>query len=658
MDIDQLLSSVVLYGGIVFVAVFIILSLGMVLSRFYRRCGADEALVRTGAGGNKVVIGGGVLVYPILHQLQRVSLRSVKLSVERSGRNALVTADKIKANVTTELYVKVEPVAEDVLAAARSFGDRNMDEHAIGELIEGKLTDALRSVAANQTFMDLHSKRKEFAEHIQSVLAEELKKNGLTLENVSITALAMVPVRELDEHDVFDAAGLRAITESVQANRERTNQIQRDKELQIQQTNVEARMKALMFEQQQKQAEADQARRVAEYTAAQQAEMSKAVYIQEQSKELGALEKAKAVETARIQQEQAVAVAQATKKRAEQEALIAAEKGRMAAEIAKQREIEAATIEKQKVVQAAEIDRQKALEAATVEKEKVVGASLIAKEQAIEVARISKEIAVIRSQEEAARAAAAKALANAEEEKAEQAVVTVEITAKAEREKAIQVINAQAEADVKAALAEGETRKAKALAEAALAKAQGDAAVVQAAAEAAANRSRTEATAEADRLKIEAEGRALAALKESEATLALAAALARKGEVEAENRRRMIDAENAQAMKFVMRDVAVKALEVLPEVTRELMAPAQRISEIKVLQTGSGSGNNPLGTSSPILRSILEAGAAYPLVRELVNFAQSDPEISGRARGILDDLTRELAPPADPPADAPSGEAR
>jgi len=139
-----------------------------------------------------------------LHQLLRVSLRSVKLSVERASKNALVTADKIKANVTTELYVKVEPLADDVLAAARSFGERNLDEQAIAELIEGKLTDALRSVAANQTFMNLHGKRKEFAEQIQATLAEELKKNGLTLENVSITSLSMVPVEELDSSDVFD----------------------------------------------------------------------------------------------------------------------------------------------------------------------------------------------------------------------------------------------------------------------------------------------------------------------------------------------------------------------------------------------------------------------------------------------------------------------
>jgi uncharacterized membrane protein YqiK len=119
--------SQIVIGLVALGLVFVVTTALGAMSRFFRRCGADEALVRTGTGGNKVVIGGGVMVYPILHQLMRVSLRSVKLSVEREGKNALVTADKIKANVTTELYIKVEPLAEDVLAAARSFGERNLE---------------------------------------------------------------------------------------------------------------------------------------------------------------------------------------------------------------------------------------------------------------------------------------------------------------------------------------------------------------------------------------------------------------------------------------------------------------------------------------------------------------------------------------------------
>ena len=561
-------TSTVVIGVCVIGTTMLVLAAFTVVSRFYRRCGADEALVRTGSGGNKVVIGGGVLVYPILHQLLRVSLRSVKLSVERSAKNALVTADKIKANVTTELYIKVEPIQEDVLAAARSFGERNLDEHVIADLIEGKLTDALRSVAANQTFMALHANRKQFAERIQEVLSEELKKNGLTLENVSITAFAMLPVKDLDPQDVFDAEGLRAITESVQTNREMTNRIQREKDNQIQAQNVFARKKQLEMEQDQKQAEADQARKVAEYSALQAAETAKAVYVQEQSRDLASLEKQRAVETAKVEQLKAV----------------------QAAEIGKQKVLEAANIDQDKAVQTAEIDRQKVIEAAAIDKEK-----------AVEVARIGKQIAITQSEEQEARAQAAKALALADEEKAKQAIVTVETTAKAEREKAIQVIAAQAEAEVRRA---------------------------------------------------QAEATATVAEKEAEATVLRANAQAHQGEVEAQVRRKLLDAENAISARVVMRDVLLKALEVAPEVTRELMSPAKAISEIKVLQTNgvggqqgvAASGTAPaLGAMSPVLKTILEAGAAYPLMRELMSFAQVDHnKLGDKAKAAIGELTNEL----------------
>lgn len=664
--------QVILLG--IFLLVFVLVITAVTIAKFYRRCGADEALVRTGSGGNRVVIGGGITVYPILHQLLRVSLRSIKLSVERSARNALVTKDKIRANVTTELFIKVEPIQEDVLAAARSFGERNLDEHAIGDLIEGKLTDALRSVAANQTFMDLHGKRKEFAEHIQTALSEELKKNGLTLENVSITALAMVPVKDLDPHDVFDAEGLRAITESVQSNAEKTNAIQREKENAIKTQNVEARTRALELEQNQAHAEADQSRHVAEYAASQKAETAKSLYLQEQAQQKAAYEKNEATETARIAQEQAIAIAEAARVRAQREAQIASEKAQLQAEIAKQKETEAATIEKQKVVQAAEIDRQKSLEAATIDKQKVIESAEIAKQQAVETARIAKQIAVTQSEEMQARASALRATAAADEEAATQGIITVEETAKANREKAIAIIKAEesaqqsriaaerdafklrTEAETRAAAvkaqADGEAAAKKATAEGEVARAKGLAQTQQLAAEAAASVVRTQAEAEADRVRISAEARSKAAAQEASAIVALAEASQRKGEADAEARRCLVEAENAVASKFMLRDIALKALEVLPAVTKELMMPANAISEIKVLQlqgmgsngNGEHAGNgNAFGAASPVLKTILEAGAAFPLLRELLNFAQVDGDkIADKARAFLGTLPPEI----------------
>jgi uncharacterized membrane protein YqiK len=664
---NSIFPLIVMIVGLI---VFVLLVVSVSMARFYRRCGADEALVKTGSGGNKVYIGGGTTVIPVLHQLLRVSLRSIKLSVERSGRNALVTRDKIRANVTTELFVKVEPIQEDVLSAARSFGERNLDEHAIGELIEGKLTDALRSVAANQTFMDLHGQRKQFAEHIQSALSEELKKNGLTLENVSITALAMVPVKDLDPQDVFDAEGLRAITESVQSNAEKTNLIQREKEIAIKLQNVDAKKRSLAMEQDQAQAESDQSRSVAEYSATQQAEQAKAVYAQNQAQQ-----------TARISQEQNIAVAQQSRLLVEKEALIATEKAVQTAEIAKQKALQAAEIDKQKVVQAAEIDRQKALEAATIEKQKVVESAEIVKQQAVETGRISKQIAVTQSEEQAARAGALKAQAEADQQQAMQGIITVEETAKANRAKQIAIIKSEEEAQqsriaadrdayklrldaegrasaVKAQ-AEGEASAKRAQAEGEIAKAQGAARSQELGAEATANVVRTEAQAEADRIRISAEAKAVAALQEASAIKALAEATLARGEAEAQAKRKLLDAENQVATKFLLRDVALKALEVLPDVTRELMMPAKSISEIKVLQLqgmgGSGGGNgsadgnghggngSAFGAMSPVLKTILEAGAAYPLLREMMAFSQVDTgKLADKARDFLGSLPAEV----------------
>jgi len=241
------------------------------------------------------------------------------------------------------------------------------------------------------------------------------------------------------------------------------------------------------------------------------------------------------------------------------------------------------------------------IEAANIEKEKTVQSAEIEREKTVEVARISKQIAITQSEEQEARAQAAKALALAEEEKAKQAIVTVETTAKAEREKAIQVIAAQAEAEVRRA---------------------------------------------------QAEATASVAEKEAEATVLRANAQAHLGEVEAQVRRKLLDAENAMSARVVMRDILMKALEVAPEVTRELMSPAKAISEIKVLQTngmGGQQGINATGTApalgamSPVLKTILEAGAAYPLMRELMSFAQVDKQkLTDKAKAAIGELTQEL----------------
>jgi flotillin len=162
------------------------------------------------------------------------------------------------------------------------------------------------------------------------------------------------------------------------------------------------------------------------------------------------------------------------------------------------------------------------------------------------------------------------------------------------------------------------------------------------------------AEADGDRVRITAEAKAQAASQEAQALIALAEATRKRGEAEADAKRKLVEAENTVATKFLLRDVALKALEVLPDVTRELMTPARAISEIKVLQlqgmggsvgaNGESGGSAPFGgVASPVLKTILEAGAAYPLLREMLAFSQVDERgLADKARSFLGTLPAEL----------------
>ncbi len=119
----------------------------------------------------------------------------------------------------------------------------------------------------------------------------------------------------------------------------------------------------------------------------------------------------------------------------------------------------------------------------------------------------------------------------------------------------------------------------------------------------------------------------------------------------------MVEAENAIALKFVLRDVALKALDVVRSSRASSWRPPKAIREIKVLQTsgfGGGQGMSANGTApalgvmSPILKTVLEAGAAYPLLRELMSFAKVDKtKLSEKAKSALGELGAELTTAVD-----------
>jgi uncharacterized membrane protein YqiK len=130
--------------GILLVVVGFITS----LMGFYRRSAADQAFVRTGLQGTKVVLDGGALVLPGLHRVLEINLKTMKLGVNPRGQTALITRDNLRANVLAQFYIRVQPDHEHVLNAARSLGDSSVNAEAVEGLVSEKLVSALRAIAS------------------------------------------------------------------------------------------------------------------------------------------------------------------------------------------------------------------------------------------------------------------------------------------------------------------------------------------------------------------------------------------------------------------------------------------------------------------------------------------------------------------------------
>ena len=254
------------------------------------------------------------------------------------------------------------------------------------------LLDALRSVAAEMGMEELHEQRTLFVQKVQQAVSEDLLKNGLELEAVSLTGLDQTTKEYFNPDNAFDAEGLTKLTEAIELRRKKRNEISQDTEVEIQKKNLAAVQQKLEIAREEEYAKLEQQRVIEIRKAQQQAEISR-----EQA------EKRQAAEQAQIVAQQQVDQSKITADRAVAEQRIAMEQ-----------QLKAREVEKLKMVELAEQDR------------------------AIAIAEKSK------AQSESAAAADA---ARAQAVKAAEQVDTVREVEKAERQKRIELVEAAKEAE-------------------------------------------------------------------------------------------------------------------------------------------------------------------------------------------------------------------
>lgn len=309
--------DLLIYAAIILVGLF---AIAFVFARLYRRASKEISFVRTGFGGQKVIMNGGALVFPVLHEIIPVNMNTLRLPVNRANDQALITRDRMRVDVVAEFYVRVQPTAESIANAAQTLGMRTMEPQTLKDLVEGKFVDALRSVAAEMSMEELHEKRVDFVQKVQQVVSEDLLKNGLELETVSLTGLDQTSMEYFNPNNAFDAEGLTRLTEEIERRKKIRNDIEQDTAIQIQQKNLQASQQSLEIKreeeyarlQQQREIEirrAEQTSEIAREQAAKQKEAEQAQIFASQQVSQSRITAERVVEEENIMKQKAVAIA-------------------------------------------------------------------------------------------------------------------------------------------------------------------------------------------------------------------------------------------------------------------------------------------------------------------------------------------------------------
>jgi uncharacterized membrane protein YqiK len=105
-------------------------------------------------------------------------MNTLRLEVSRGRDKALITRDRMRVDVISEFYVRVQADGRAIASAAQTLGQRTMQPDALRELLEGKFVDALRTVAAEMTMEEMHEKRGEYVRRVRAVVARTCCRTG------------------------------------------------------------------------------------------------------------------------------------------------------------------------------------------------------------------------------------------------------------------------------------------------------------------------------------------------------------------------------------------------------------------------------------------------------------------------------------------------
>lgn len=171
-------AATILIG--VFAVIVVILGISKIM---YKKAAPNVAMLVTGPGGCKTVIGKGCFVIPILQRVDYLSLENIQSDF--TSRDEIPTRDAINIMVDAVANVSVSQDPELLKVAASKFIGYKPEQ--IKEIITPVLEGNIREIISQTTLKELiQGDKKAFAEKVIENVTPNLKDMGLDLTTFNI----------------------------------------------------------------------------------------------------------------------------------------------------------------------------------------------------------------------------------------------------------------------------------------------------------------------------------------------------------------------------------------------------------------------------------------------------------------------------------------
>lgn len=655
-----------------------------ILRWLYRRSTKETAFVRTGFLGEKVVVNGGAFVIPVLHEITPVNMNILRIEVRREDAHALITKNRMRVDLVAEFFVRVGGTKALVAAAAQTLGRRTLQQDGLRELLEGKFTSALRTVAAQMTLEDMHEQRSSYADRVREIAKESLAANGLELESVAIVDLDQTHLEFFDPANAFDAEGLTALTQSIETRRKMRNEIEQQTLVDIRNQNLETQRKVLEIDRDGEYARLDQEREVEIRRASQRADLTRERAVRDQEAEQAQLAAREAVELSRMAQAMTLT-----------EERIRTERETQSLEIARRRALDEVEMKTREQTEREQIALELALQSARIQRDQAQQSLEIESKKALEIINLERQIALAEKALEVTKAEAQKrrgeiiSQMETEAENVAQQRALDEVRISRERNlssleiakrQAFEAAEIEADEEVQRAriVSERGLDEAKLVTASELRQMTIDRAgkteiaeiqkaidvakktVERSAAQAAAEEARSKAVAAeeqnftvrereiAERRKLVdlinagrmAEAELIAAKAQAEVETVKTSLAAARYEVDAEGARQINEAENVLSDDARAGRLRGKLLDHLEGIVRESVKPMEKIDGIKILHVeGMGAGNG--GNGKNVTDEVIDSALRYRVQAPMIDSLMKEIGIEGGSMGRMTDVLRD-----------------